>query len=121
MGLMRRSLYKCSEKTKKPKLLILHFRPHVEFALVIWDPHTKAICKKIEKMHRNAARFVKKNNDRSLGTVTKLLAEIKWNSNTDAKLSISLYFIKFTTTWWICVGIPSDRYPTPVTQQGLCY
>ena len=118
MGLMRRNLYNCSEKIKETAYSSL-VRPHVEFASVVWDPHTKTQVNRIEKVQRNAARFVKKNNDHSPGTVTNLLAELDWNSlqhrRQTARLTL-LYKIHNDL-----VDIPSDRYLTPVTRQGLRY
>ena len=118
MGLMRRNLYNCSEKIKETAYSSL-VRPQVESALVVRDPHTKTHVNRIEKVQRNAARFVKNNNDRSPGTVTNLLAELDWNSlqhrRQTARLTL-LYKIHKDL-----LDIPSDRYLTPATRQGLRY
>ena len=41
-------------------------------------PHTQKNTQSIEKVQRRAARFVKKCNQYTVGTVTSLLEELKW-------------------------------------------
>ena len=53
-------------------------RPHLEYACSVWDPHTQKNIQSIEKVQRRTARFVKKCNQRTTGTVTSLLEELKW-------------------------------------------
>ena len=48
--------------------------------MLVWDPHTQKNIQSIEKVQRRAARFVKKSNQRTPGTVTSLLEELKWPS-----------------------------------------
>ncbi|XP_072041092.1 uncharacterized protein [Amphiura filiformis] len=116
LGLMRRNLYNCSEKIKETAYTAL-VRPHVEYASVVWDPYTKTHTNKLEKIQRNAARFLKNNHERTPGTVTKLLSDLDWQSlqhrRQVARLAL-LYKINNNL-----VDIPSDRYLTPATRQGL--
>ena len=55
------------------RIMYLSIRPHLEYACSVWDPHTKKNIQSIEKVQRRAARFVKKCNQRTPGTVTSLL------------------------------------------------
>ena len=53
-------------------------RPHLEYACSVWDPYTQKNIQSIENFQRRAAHFVKKCNQRTPGTVTSLLEELKW-------------------------------------------
>ena len=55
------------------RIMYLSIRPHLEYACSVWDPHTKKNIQSIEKVQRRAARFVKKCNQRTPGTITSLL------------------------------------------------
>ena len=61
-------------------IMYLSIRPHLEYACLVWDPHTQKNIQSIEKVQRRAARFVKKCNQRTPGTITSLLEELKWPS-----------------------------------------
>ena len=79
LGVVRRNLYSCPEKLKETAYISL-VRPHVEYASMIWDPHRKNHKKQVERIQRSAARFVKSNYERTKGTVTTLLNDLKWQS-----------------------------------------
>ena len=46
----------------------------------MWDPHTQKNIQSIEKVLHSAARFDKKYNPRTPGSITSLLEELKWPS-----------------------------------------
>ena len=52
-------------------------RPIVEYALSVWDPHTKRNTNKIEMVQRRCARYVTGNYDRT-SSVTSLLNCLSW-------------------------------------------
>ena len=60
------------------RIMYLSIRPHLEYECSVWDPHTQKNIQSIEKVQRRTARFVKKCNQRTPGTVTSLLEELKW-------------------------------------------
>ena len=62
------------------RIMYLSTRPHLEYACSVCDPHTQKNIQSIEKVQRRAARFVKKCNQRTQGTITSLLEELKWPS-----------------------------------------
>ena len=47
-------------------------RPILEYACVVWDPHTSSDTPRVEMVQRMAARFVSNNYKKSEGTVTDL-------------------------------------------------
>ena len=79
LGFLRRNLYNCPEQIKTQAYYSL-VRPHLEYACSVWDPHTQKNIQSIEKVQPRAARFVKKCNQRTPGTITSLLEELKWLS-----------------------------------------
>ena len=116
LGLLRRNLYNCSQNVKQTAYFSL-VRQLVENSAVVWDPYKQIHIDLLDKIQRNAARFVTKNNERSPGVVTKLISDLKWESlqqrRQDARLSL---FYKMV---YDLVDIPSDRYLTPVARPGL--
>ena len=76
---LRRNLYNCPEQIKTQAYYSL-VRPNLEYACSVWDPHTQKNIQSIEKVQPRAARFVKKCNQRTPGTITSLLEELKWLS-----------------------------------------
>ena len=81
LGFLRRNLNNCPKQIKTQAYYSL-VRPHLEYACSLWDPHTQKNIQSIEKVQHRAARFVKKCNQRTPGTVTSLLEElhVKWPS-----------------------------------------
>ena len=58
LGLLRRNLTFCNPKVKETAYIGL-VRPLLEYASVIWDPHTRNLQCELEKVQRRAVRFVK--------------------------------------------------------------
>ena len=52
-------------------------RPILDYASVIWDPHTTSDIQQLEMIQRRAARFVT-NYKRTEGTVTDILSKLDW-------------------------------------------
>ena len=79
LGFLRTNLCNCPEQIKTQAYYSL-VRHHLEYACSMWDPHTQKNIQSIEKVQRRGARFVKKCNQRTPGTITSLLQEVKWPS-----------------------------------------
>ena len=45
-----------------------------------WDPHLKTQNESIERLQKKAARFVANEHSREVGSMTKLLTDLKWSS-----------------------------------------
>ena len=54
-------------------------RPHLEYAVPVWDPYTKKIIDKLEMIQRRAARHVLDRYHYS-ASVTEMLNELGWKS-----------------------------------------
>ncbi len=79
LGFIKRNLYHCNSVTKERAYFAL-VRPGLEYASSLWDPSTKLLTKKIEKVQRNAIRFVTSNYIREEGIVSGLLRDRRWIS-----------------------------------------
>ena len=80
LGLLRRNLTFCNPKVKETAYIGL-VRPLLEYASVIWDPHTRNLQCELEKVQRRAVRFVKSDYfNFKPGTITNYLDELKWQT-----------------------------------------
>ena len=79
LGFVKRNLKRCPENIKEQAYKSL-VRPHLEYASTVWPPHQKHQIDKLEAVQRKAARFIKNCWSREQGTVTKLLADLKWDT-----------------------------------------
>ena len=55
------------------------FRPQLEYAAAVWDPHTKGKTQQVEKVQRRAVRLVSGNYERS-ASVSDMFATLGWLS-----------------------------------------
>ena len=66
-------------------------RPQLEYALAVWDPHTKVPISQIEQVQRRAARWTASNFDRQ-SSVTEMVKQLGWRSleqrRADARLCL---------------------------------
>ena len=81
---------------------------------MVWDPFQKKHIEQVEMVQRSAARFVKSNYQRTEGTVTSLLEELGWQSLEKRRKNDRLTMMHKIVNQE--VGIPGDRYLTPVTR-----
>ena len=75
-GFLQRNLHKCPSITKSNcyKAMV---KPILEYAAVIWSPHTQRDINMIERSQRQAARFVM-NNFSPYASVTQMLISLNW-------------------------------------------
>ena len=78
LNLLRRNLYKCTEKMKKEAYTTL-VRPILEYASSSWDPYTEGNISKLERVQNKAARFIKRDY-RWNSSVTQIKADLKLQS-----------------------------------------
>jgi hypothetical protein len=78
LGFLRRNLKISSSKLKDSAYKTL-VRPILEYAAVVWDPHTETNCSKLEAVQRRAARFVC-NDYRRTSSVTAMLERLSWKT-----------------------------------------
>ena len=104
---------------KKNKRTICYktlIRPQMEYASIIWDPHTTAYTNNLEMVQRRAARFVMGDFNRT-SSVTTMLQHLQWPTLQQRRAenkAIMVYrivnnLVAIPTTWLI---------PTAVTIRG---
>ena len=80
LGFLRRNLNECTKEVKETAYTAL-VRPTLEYASPAWDPSTSEDVTKLEKVQRQAARFVHNNYyDRTPGCVSKMVSDLGWES-----------------------------------------
>ena len=75
-GFLQRNLHNCTP-TIKDRLYKAMVKPIIEYAAVVWVPHTKRDIDMIERTQRQAARFVTSNYSR-YASVTQMLTDLNW-------------------------------------------
>ena len=73
---LQRNIYQCPRKTKELcyKTLV---RPQMEYASIIWDPHTANYTQSLEMVQRRAASFVTGDFYRT-SSVNNMLHQLQW-------------------------------------------
>ena len=108
-GFLQRNLHSCPIQIKSNcyKALI---KPILEYTSIIWAPHTQKDIRVLEKVQRNAARFVH-NNYSHYASVSEMLRCLKWptlaQGRNDQKLIMMFKIIHHL------VDIQANSYLTP--------
>ena len=76
LNFIRRNLSKCSIEVKSTAYFTL-VRPIMEYAASVWDPHQQYLIDNIEKIQRQAARWVL-SDYRQQSSVTNMLNQLHW-------------------------------------------
>ena len=66
-------------------------RPVLGFGSSVWDPHTKGLQEKLEKVQNRAARFVTRNYTFEEGSMTGILEQLKWEFLTKRRTDNRLF------------------------------
>ena len=80
LGFLRRNLGECTKEVKRAAYTSL-VRPTLEYASPSWDPTSTEDTNKLEKVQRQAARFVHGNfSERNPGCVTRMVNNLGWET-----------------------------------------
>ena len=83
MNFLRRNFHHCSSSVKE-KLYLTLVRPHLDYATAAWDPFTSKNINSVEKVQRQAARFVTNTYSWDI-SVTSLLHQLNWSPLNDRR------------------------------------
>lgn len=83
LGFIKRNFHYASKNTKE-KLYHTIVRPHLEYGVAAWDPHTTKNINNMEKIQRRAARFVVGDYSRE-SSVSQMITSLGWDSLQDRR------------------------------------
>ena len=86
----------CIPKVKTATYTTL-VRPTLEYASAVWDPYKQKDIQLLENIQRRAARYMNNYMDRSPGSVTSMLDNLKWTSLEHRRRQIHLGMLYKTT------------------------
>ena len=88
---LRRNL-RVSSTSVKTRAYQMYVRPKLEYAGIVWDPHTKTNTDKIEMVQRQAARWVL-GRHHNTSSVTQMLQHRQWRSLEMRRIDTRLTFL----------------------------
>ena len=110
LSFVKRNLKRCPENIKEQAYKSL-VRPHLEYASTVWSPHQKYQIDKLEAVQRKAARFIKNCWSREQGTVTELLADLKWDTLQVRREKARLLMFYKATHGLVDIPLPDTLIP----------
>ena len=113
LGFIRRNLKHCPESSRKTAYLAL-VRSTLEYSSVVWDPTLVKDVNKLEKVQRQAARFITGDySSRDQGCVTKMLQDLQLPSLQDRRKNNRLIFF-YKVVEGLVPAMPCHDFLTPV-------
>ena len=112
LGFLRRNLKHCPESCRKTAYLAL-VRSTIEYSSIVWDPYLQKDISKLEKVLRQAARFITGDySSKDQGCVTRMLDRLKLPSLQDRRKANRLVFF-YKVVGGLVPSLPSHVYLTP--------
>ena len=109
---IRRNLRWYPTACKKTAYLAL-VRPLLEYGAIIWDPYQKQDISKMERIQRNAVRFIAKDyKSKTPGSVTRLLTKHDLPTLQERREDLRLTFL-YKVVGGLVPAVPPEKYLTP--------
>ena len=112
LAFIRRNLKSCQRQIKADAYL-MYVRPILEYAAVVWAPHTKCNIDRLEAVQRRAARFVTSDYNRT-SSVTVMLDNLNWSTLISRRQTSRLCLLYKIIHNLVDVTLPN--YITPATR-----
>ena len=112
LAFIRRNLKSCQRQIKADAYL-MYVRPILEYATVVWAPHTKCDIDRLEAVQRRAARFVTSDYNRT-SSVTVMLDNLNWSTLISRRQTSRLCLLYKIIHNQVDVTLPN--YITPATR-----
>ena len=109
LGFIRRNLQNCPKQTRLTAYTSL-VRSLLEYGAIIWDPYTQKENDKLEKIQRQAARFITRDyRSRDPGCVTNMLSDLNLPTLQSRRRNLRLTFM-FKIVTGLTPAIPPHTY-----------
>ena len=110
LGFIRRNV-----KTKFPQIREMAYqslvRPQLEYASVVWDPHTDELTDKVEMVQRRAARWTLHDFARTTN-ITAFLSQLNWQTLEESRSVARLCLFYKIINGLVAVPLPDYIQPT---------
>lgn len=116
LGMIRRNLWGVTFQTKSLAYLSL-VRPQLEYASVVWDPHSDKHCHKLDMVQRRSARFVM-GDYRNTSSVSDMMVKMQWPELTERRRIARLSMLFKASTNKICLPLHDLKRPTRFTRNA---
>ena len=115
---MKRNLKHCPQDSRRTAYLSL-VRSTLEYSSIVWDPYLQKDIDKLEKVQRQAARFITGNYiSRDQGCVSQMLAELNLPPLQDRRKANRLTFL-YKVVEGLVPAMQSHDYLTPIRGKRL--
>ena len=85
------------------------FRPQLEYACSVWDPHTATLIDISERVQWTAARFVRNDKRQISSRVSAMIADWRWSSLEPRRHCASARLINFYNATHVLSSIPTEK------------
>ena len=116
LGFIRRNLKHCPKSTRHMAYISL-VRSLLEYGAIIWDPYTQSDINRLERIQRQAARFISGDyQSRTPGSMSNMLNALNLPTLQQRRKEMRLTFL-FKIAEGLVPAIPPDLYLTPMRQK----
>jgi hypothetical protein len=112
VGFLRRNLRNCPQECRRLAYIAL-VRSKLEYGATVWDPYQKRNTEKLERVQRQAARFITKDyKSRSPGCVTRMLQDLNLPPLEERRRQLRLSLL-YRITEGLIPALPPHNFLVP--------
>ena len=108
LAFLRRNIPKICPLSTKEKCVRSLVKPILNYGCCVWDPHQKNQIESLEKVNKNAARFVTNNYSYRTGSTKENMTQLKWTPLKEQRAKIKLNILYKATNKHIEIDNASE-------------